>query len=91
MNLRTPYQSPIGGNFMIDVYTKKGCSYCDEIKEWLESEDIGFQIKPIEEKENLLVLKEKNVNAIPHTVINKEKEVTGFNDNVKKIILETLR
>lgn len=73
---------------MIEVYTKKGCSFCDDIKNWLVLEKIGYKEKPIENETFLNELVEKQIHSIPHTVIHENKEVTGFDENVKKIILE---
>jgi glutaredoxin len=71
----------------ITVYTMQGCRFCDELKNYLNSNKINYTEKNIsinESYKNEFLARQGE--AVPLTIINNQQEFLGFNDKVKEAL-----
>ncbi|MEK4567047.1 glutaredoxin domain-containing protein [Alkalihalobacillus sp. FSL R5-0424] len=72
----------------ITVYTRSGCKYCDYLKNFLQSSKKEYIEKDISISTNRDEFNNKNVQAVPLTILNEEKYV-GFTEELKSAILNS--
>lgn len=62
---------------MIKVYSKIGCSACEEAKEYLISKGIQFEIKGLEDIQNKKDMLKIGAKSLP-TIVVDDKIIEGF-------------
>ncbi|MEC2074419.1 glutaredoxin family protein [Alkalihalophilus marmarensis] len=68
---------------MITIYTRNGCSFCEDIKFFMKQNGIKFLEKNLSEKKIYYdELVELGATGVPYTLI-KNQSYTGFNEIVK--------
>lgn len=69
------------------VYSSTNCSFCKQLKTYLAEQNISFEERNIDEKEEYAQeLSRLGVMSVPLTVIG-EKKILGFNPNrIKKVL-----
>lgn len=67
----------------VEVFGAEWCSYCNNLKKWLNENNISFIYRNVDDENVVKELESRNVNGIPYTIINKNKPneeiIQGFN------------
>ncbi|MGM0943298.1 MAG: glutaredoxin family protein [Bacillota bacterium] len=69
----------------VTVYTQVGCGFCEQMKDFLNKNQIEYKEKEISNREYYDELVELKGQSVPFTLIN-NKPYVGFNEKVKKAI-----
>lgn len=79
---------------MITIYTSSQCGFCKKQKDWMNEMDITFIEKDISNQSFRDELIDKKVTGVPHTELTidgKTHSHTGFNNELKSLLLESTR
>ena len=70
---------------MITVYTKPNCSHCDNAKNYLQNNNIIFEIIDVSENDAALnFLKEQGHRTVPQLYVGKKLLIDGGNSALQK-------
>lgn len=71
----------------IIVYTDARCGYCDQLKEFLKTNQIDYTEKEVSNKTYIDELMELQGRGVPFTLIH-NRPFEGFNDEVKAALMK---